>query len=216
MPKEPEAQHRLGPQRNPTIDAAVLDATRQLLTEKGYSGTTIDAIAALAGVGRPAIYRRWPSKAHIVNEAVYPVLDTDLGADIDSTLGVTGTMVAQVHALVQGAVALFASPATRAAVPGLMSEVRTDGALREVLVVRQLAGVRAELERRMAVGSEQGEIRAGVDVDTLLDILAGAAIFAMSVRDIDDPRPVADALADIILHGILPHEQSEDDTWNTE
>ncbi len=216
MPKEPEAQHRLGPQRNPTIDAAVLDATRQLLTEKGYTGTTIDAIAALAGVGRPAIYRRWPSKAHIVNEAVYPVLDTDLGADIDSTLGVTGTMADQVHALVQGAVALFASPATRAAVPGLMSEVRTDVALREVLVVRQLAGVRAELERRMAVGREQGEIRAGVDVDTLLDILAGAAIFAMSVRDIDDPGPVADALADIVLHGILPNEQWEDDTRNTE
>ncbi|QCB51193.1 TetR/AcrR family transcriptional regulator [Rhodococcus sp. PAMC28707] len=216
MPKEPEAQHRLGPQRNPTIDAAVLDATRQLLTDKGYAGTTIDAIAALAGVGRPAIYRRWPSKAHIVNEAVYPVLDTDLGADIDSTLGVTGTMADQVHALVQGAVTLFASPATRAAAPGLMSEVRTDGALREVLVVRQLAGVRAELERRLVAGREQGEIRAGVDVDTLLDILAGAAIFAMSVRDIADPGPVADALADIVLHGVLSTEQSEDDTRTTE
>ena len=36
MPKEPEAKHRLGPQRNPAIDAAVLEATRQLLVDKGY------------------------------------------------------------------------------------------------------------------------------------------------------------------------------------
>ncbi len=62
---------RLGPQRNPAIDEAVLQATRDLLVENGYAGTSIDAIATRAGVGRPAIYRRWPSKAHIVHDAVY-------------------------------------------------------------------------------------------------------------------------------------------------
>lgn len=84
MSKDSETQHRLGPQRNPAIDDAVLDATRQLLEEKGYAGTSIDAIATRAGVGRPAIYRRWPSKAHIVNDAIYPVLDVEQGADIDT------------------------------------------------------------------------------------------------------------------------------------
>ncbi|AQA25115.1 bacterial regulatory, tetR family protein [Rhodococcus sp. MTM3W5.2] len=203
MPKEPEAKHRLGPQRNPAIDAAVLEATRQLLVDKGYAGTSIDAIATLAGVGRPAIYRRWPSKAHIVNEAIYPVLDAEQGADL-TELGAEGSIADQVRALVQGAVALFASPATRAAAPGLMSEVRSNGELREVLVVRQLAGVRVELKRRLEAARERGEIRDGVDADTLLDIMAGAAIFALSVRDVDDPGPLADSLADIVLHGILP------------
>lgn len=209
MSKESEARHRLGPQRNPAIDAAVLDATRQLLADKGYSGTSIDAIATLAGVGRPAIYRRWPSKAHIVNEAVYPVLDAELGADIGTELGAEGTMADQIRALVHGAVALFAAPATRAAAPGLMSEVRSDGELRDVLVVRQLAGVRVELKRRLEAASERGEIRAGVDADVLLDILAGAAIFAMSVRDVEDPGPVSDALADIVLRGILPEGDAQ-------
>ncbi|MCZ4557662.1 AcrR family transcriptional regulator [Rhodococcus sp. PvR044] len=206
MPKEPEAKHRLGPQRNPAIDAAVLEATRQLLVEKGYAGTSIDAIATLAGVGRPAIYRRWPSKAHIVNEAIYPVLDAEEGADL-TELGTEGTIADQIRALVQGAVALFASPATRAAAPGLMSEVRTNGELREVLVVRQLAGVRVELKRRLEAARERGEIRDGVDADTLLDIMAGAAIFALSVRDVDDPGPLAESLADIVLRGILPPGQ---------
>ncbi|SEL52877.1 TetR/AcrR family transcriptional regulator [Rhodococcus maanshanensis] len=207
MPKETEAKHRLGPQRNPAIDAAVLEATRQLLADKGYAGTSIDAIATRAGVGRPAIYRRWPSKAHIVNEAIYPVLDAEQAADLGAGLGAEGPIADQVRALVHGAVALFAAPATRAAAPGLMSEVRTNAELREVLVVRMLAGVRVELKRRLEAAKERGEIRAGVDADTLLDIMAGAAIFAMSVRDVEDPGPFADSLADIVLHGIIPPGQ---------
>ncbi|MFC4603504.1 TetR/AcrR family transcriptional regulator [Rhodococcus kronopolitis] len=204
MTKESEAQHRLGPLRNPAIDAAVLETTRQLLMEKGYAGTSIDGIATRAGVGRQAIYRRWPSKAHIVNDAIYPLLDAQQGADIGTELGSEVAMDEQILTLVRGAVDLFAAPATRVAAPALMSEVRTNEELREILVVRQLAGVRIELKRRLDAARERGEIRDGVDADTLLDILAGAAIFAMSVRDVGEPGPFADSLADIVLRGILP------------
>ncbi len=205
MSKEREAKHRLGPQRDPAIDDAVLAATRQLLTEKGYPGTSIDAIATRAGVGRPAIYRRWPSKAHLVNDAVYPVLDTARDADIAAELGTGGTMADQIRDLVHGSVALFAAPPTRAAVPGLMSELRSDEALREVLVVRQLSGVRDELRRRLDAAVEAGEIRAGIDADTLLDVLGGAAIFALCIRDVRDTESLAATLTDVVLHGILPN-----------
>jgi AcrR family transcriptional regulator len=204
MSQEQVSKHRLGPQRDPAIDTAVLDATRQLLVERGYRGTSIDAIATRAGVGRPAIYRRWPSKAHIVNEAVYPVLDTDRDADIDAELGTSGAMPDQVRDLVYGALALFSIPATRAAVPGLMGELSTDEALRDVLVVRMLAGVRDELRRRLDAAVDAGEIRRGVDADVLLDILGGAAIFASCIREVSDIENVAAALTDIVLNGILP------------
>lgn len=206
MSKERVPKHRLGPQRDPAIDEAVLEATRQLLVERGYSGTSIDAIATRAGVGRPAIYRRWPSKAHIVNDAVYPVLDTDRDADIDAELGTSGAMPGQIRDLVHGAVALFASPATRAGVPGLISELRTDDALRDTLVVRQLAGVAVELRRRLDAAAEAGEIRSGVDADTLLDVLGGAAIFALCIRDVQDTENLAGRLTDLVLNGILPAE----------
>ncbi len=83
MSRQRQAQHRLGPQRNPAIDEAVLQATRDLLVENGYAGTSIDAIATRAGVGRPAIYRRWPSKAHIVHDAVYPVMESENVSDLE-------------------------------------------------------------------------------------------------------------------------------------
>src|SRR5690625_7263586 len=60
-----DSRHRLGPFRDPNVDSAVLDSTRRLLVERGYRDTSVDAIAEAAGVSRPTIYRRWPSKAHV-------------------------------------------------------------------------------------------------------------------------------------------------------
>lgn len=60
----------LGRPRDPRIDHTVLAATRELLAESGYGGLTVDAVAARAGVGKPAIYRRFGSKAELAFAAV--------------------------------------------------------------------------------------------------------------------------------------------------
>ncbi|KAA0024199.1 TetR/AcrR family transcriptional regulator [Antrihabitans cavernicola] len=199
MSESSTPKHRLGPQRNPEIDAAVLAATRALLIENGYAGVSIDAIAKRANVGRPTIYRRWPSKAHIVHEAVYPVLDFESAPDFE----LDGTVAEDVTRLIEGAVALFGDPATRAAAPGLMYESRTDDDLRKVLVTDQLERIRAALALRIQQATDSGELRAGVDADAVLDIVAGASIFALSVRDVADSQRLAASLVDVVLHGIL-------------
>ena len=78
-----------GRQRDPEIDAAVIAATLALLDEVGYAKLSIGAVAKRAGVYRPAIYRRWPTKQHLVTDAiastigVTPTPDTgDLRADL--------------------------------------------------------------------------------------------------------------------------------------
>ena len=68
---------RQGSRRDPTIDTEVMAAARRLLVERGYAATTIDLIATTAGVSRPAVYRRWSSKAQLVHEALFP----DLGPE---------------------------------------------------------------------------------------------------------------------------------------
>ncbi len=52
------------------LDARVLEAASALLAERGYEGMSVDAIAARAGVGKAAIYRRWAGKAELVLDVV--------------------------------------------------------------------------------------------------------------------------------------------------
>lgn len=60
-----------GRPRDPSCDRAILDATVELVSDHGYEGTSLDAIAARAGVSKPTIYRRWPGgKEELIVAAV--------------------------------------------------------------------------------------------------------------------------------------------------
>ena len=47
-----------------------MDAVVEILTEVGFRGLTIDAVAQRAGVGKASIYRRWPGKEQLVLDAL--------------------------------------------------------------------------------------------------------------------------------------------------
>lgn len=71
-------------------DPAILNATLAALTEHGYDATNMNDIAARAGVGKAAIYRRWSSKAALIADTlVYwrPDLVSDEAPDTGSLTG---------------------------------------------------------------------------------------------------------------------------------
>jgi AcrR family transcriptional regulator len=71
-------------------DPAILNAALAALTENGYDATNMDDIAARAGVGKAAIYRRWSSKAALITDTlVYwrPDLLTNEAPDTGSLAG---------------------------------------------------------------------------------------------------------------------------------
>ena len=73
-----------------TRDPAILNAALAELREHGYSQTNMNDIAARAGVGKAAIYRRWSSKAALMADAlVYwrPDLLTDDAPNTGSLKG---------------------------------------------------------------------------------------------------------------------------------
>ena len=53
----------------------MLDAALALLARDGFARMTMEAVAAKAGAGKPALYRRFGSKAELVVAAI----DTRLG-----------------------------------------------------------------------------------------------------------------------------------------
>jgi AcrR family transcriptional regulator len=68
----------VGRPRDETRDAAILEATLQVLGEAGYDLLTIDAVAAKAKASKATVYRRWSGKAALVVDAIQTInpLDT--------------------------------------------------------------------------------------------------------------------------------------------
>ncbi len=190
----PSRHRRQGSRRDPAIDEAVLAATRTLLVERGYSATTIDLIAATAGVSRPAVYRRWSSKAQLVHEAVFP----DLGPQPPE-----GDFIAEIARLCAGAVRMYGDPAVREAIPGLMVDLRSDRRLRRVISDRLEAAARSQLAARVDDASAAGLARRGISADILMDMIAGGAWYAVCVRHVTNTDRAAKELTDLVLHGVL-------------
>ena len=190
----PSRHRRQGSRRDPAIDEAVLAATRTLLVERGYSATTIDLIAATAGVSRPAVYRRWSSKAQLVHEAVFP----DLGPQPPE-----GDFIAEIARLCAGAVRMYGDPAVREAIPGLMVDLRSDRRLLRVVSDRLEAAARSQLAARVDDASAAGLARHGISADILMDMIAGGAWYAVCVRHVTNTDRAAKELTDLVLHGVL-------------
>ena len=163
-----------GRPRNPLIDEAVLRAAAELVLEVGYADLTIAAIAERAGTSRPAIYRRWPSKAHLVHEAAF--------RDGDEALALpdTGSLHDDLAEMLRRTAAAFAHPVARALTPGLMAEIAADPTLHPALLER-FGGAWKGFHDRIAVAEERGEARAGVDADVLIETLAGAALMRLLI-----------------------------------
>jgi AcrR family transcriptional regulator len=68
--RESKLRQRTDGRLDRSRDPIILDAALAELTEHGYANTNMNDIAARAGVGKAAIYRRWSSKAALMTDVV--------------------------------------------------------------------------------------------------------------------------------------------------
>ncbi|MEJ2858363.1 MULTISPECIES: TetR/AcrR family transcriptional regulator [unclassified Saccharothrix] len=155
-----------GRPRSTEIDRALTDATLDLLTEVGYDALTLDAVASRAGVSRPALYRRWPTKLHLVANAALssvPMSDPDTGSAREDLLVLANALVDGLSWVV------LAVHAEARRVPGLV----------EGFLGRRHAMV-AEVVRR---GVARGQLRADVDPELVRDLLFGPLVYHWLATD---------------------------------
>ncbi|MCG5217473.1 TetR-like C-terminal domain-containing protein [Streptosporangium sp. KLBMP 9127] len=157
---------RTGRPRDERVDAAILAATRDVLTETGYARLTMDAVAARAGAGKAAIYRRYATKQELVYAATVHDLDLRIPPD-------TGSLTTDLKALIDDILATMGSPTALGSVPGLMADVSADPALaarfQQTFVARQQECITAVLDRAV----HRGELQDKPDLDVLHALLAG-------------------------------------------
>lgn len=186
-----------GRPRDRRIDGAVLGATAELLVEVGYADLTMDSVAERAGTTKPAIYRRWRSKAHLVHEAAFPAEGERM------QIPDNGVLAEDLRAMVRNAVGMLAHPVARAAIPGLVSEFVADPGLHAALLERLQAGALGAARDRLVAAAAAGEARADLDPDAVIEAMAGTALIALLFRgnaDLDDAW--IDTLTTLLLRGI--------------
>jgi len=160
----------VGRPRDPRVDESVRRAALELLVEDGYQATSIQAIARRAGVSAPSIYRRWSSKAELIEAAVFPsdlVEPTPLGADL-------GTELTDYCRRILG---YLAQPAVRAAIPGLLTEYQTDPHMWQRLMARTVRPMQESFEAFLRDGGR----RPSGSVDALFEVMLGA-LFARALN----------------------------------
>jgi AcrR family transcriptional regulator len=176
-----------GRPRDPDVDAAILGAALQLLAEVGYQEMSIATIASTAGVGRPAIYRRYRSKADVVVDAILHVTDRpepDLPSDSRRALRV----------LLGAASGAVTTPGGMAVLGSLLAEQRRDPELLAAFRARILDPRRAIVHRVLEQGIDAGEITPDADREAIDGLLFGA-LLARSILG----QPVDDAWIDRVL-----------------
>lgn len=188
---EPPSGHE---RRRARSQHLVLHATKEMLAEVGFSGLTIEGVAAKAGVAKTTIYRRYRSKS-----------DLALGVLLDmvgevSTQPYRRDTRTELVLLVARTAELMSTTVLGRVMQGLVPEIAADPELaliyREQVVSRRVADVTALVERGVA----RGELRPELDPDLVTDLLLGPLYYRLFLSG----EPLGPEFAEQLVSTLMP------------
>ncbi|MFF9348516.1 TetR/AcrR family transcriptional regulator [Streptomyces sp. NPDC014734] len=179
--------------KGPRAAEAIFDTTLRHLSERGYAGLTIEAVAQDAGVNKTTIYRWWPSKPALLRAALLHARVLDI--DIPDTGSLRGDLIALTEQVV-----------------GLLTDGRTEPIARAMLsgtglpddelaaLTRDFFADRLSREQPVFVrAAARGELPEHVDPMLLLDLVAGAVWMRVLLRRGPLPTGFARDVVDAVL-----------------
>lgn len=182
-----------GRPRSKRSEEAILRATTSLLADERYANFTVGKVAARARASKSTIYRRWPTKEHLVIEAFnrWPALTPhDRGDVMADLLGLYRQFLRILH-----------QPPSNAIMPTLVAERAHNPALAAVfdpLMQRRRDPVRVVLERAM----ERGELPHQTNVELAVDAIMGVTVLRMYFIPGDLSIPAIREFLTVLLRGL--------------
>jgi AcrR family transcriptional regulator len=188
---------RLGRPRDAELDERILDATLELLAERGFEHTTMDDVAHRAAVAKATVYRRYPSKEDLAVDAVKRLFEQEV--PVPDTGSFRGDLE-QVYAnLLEFAATENGQALIRLAVTEACREERVAAMYLGWLRGRE-AACRAVFERAI----ERGELRADVPQRVLFEWVPALLVLRAVMGDHPVDPTNAAALVDLALRGVAP------------
>ena len=182
-----------GRPRSEASTQAVLTAAERLFGANGYSGTSIEAIAKEAGVGKQTVYRWWPTKSHLAAE-IYEKL-----APRSKIAPDTGNLRSDIATMLRTLFDAYAAGPAAALLSGLIVEAQGSNAsamdFRKGFFDRRRVITVAVFEK----ARDRGEITSDTNIELLSDMLIGTIWMRLLTGHAPMNRIFAEELADHLV-----------------
>jgi AcrR family transcriptional regulator len=163
--------------RNTESAGLILAAAADTLLRSGYDGLVVDELARSVGVAKTTVYRRWPTKNHLV---VSVVSGWQADAHVPDSGDTPSDVVDDLTAIVAGMCrALDPAPMRRLVAELAAARMRDDvlGSSIDALWAERRAATATVLARGMASGA----LRADLDAELVMDQIAGAVYYRVLI-----------------------------------
>ena len=174
--------------------ATILDAVRALLQERSVRDLTMEAVAKRAGVGKPTLYKWWPSKAALVLAMFHERLAREPAAMRAATVEAeirdrAKTLIREFHGLFGKVMA------------ELIAEGQSDPKVLQDLYQQHIAERRGNMAAEIERAKASGEFREDTNPELLVDAIFGTIYYRMLLRITPLDEAFGDKLVDQVLSG---------------
>ena len=177
--------------------AVIMDAVYALLEEKSVRDLTIEAVAKRAGVGKPTLYKWWPTKATLVLamlcERMAPKLEKPTVLTAEQSLRF------RVGSLINA----FNGPFGKI-VAGLIAEGQSEPAVLQEFFDRWVSPRRDATIADLQRGKDTGELRSEAEPQLLNDAIFGAIYYRMLLRSGPLTKQFGEELVEQVIRGHRP------------
>jgi AcrR family transcriptional regulator len=180
--------------RGEAFTSAVLDAALTQLAEVGYERLSIPQVAGSAGVNKTSVYRRWPSKADLVRDAL--AVPMSHAGDAPNTGALRTDLIA-----LAGTVAAFTQSRVGTA---LIRVMLAEGGNPEVHALANAAYSEADKHGPWIViqrAMQRGELSSLADPSLMLFTIAGAIMHRVFVEQRDTSEEFLKQIVELVLYG---------------
>ena len=152
-----------------------MDAVYGLLKEKPARDLTMDAVAKRAGVGKPTLYKWWPSKASLIMAMFHERFGGTL--EVPEANTAEEALRTRVKHLIAQCNELFGK-----VIADLVAEGQGDPSVLEELYESHIRPRRASTVADIERGIASGEFLAGTDPELLLDAIVAPVYLRLLLR----------------------------------
>lgn len=162
-----------GRPRDPQVDDLIMKAALELFVERGVEGANVERIAKRAGVAKVTIYRRWPSSEALLVQA----LERARTVVPEERLWAENAGPSD-ERLMDSWVTTLGDPRYRAVLAQLIGSSTSHPDLLATYREQYLRPRRRLVREALAADVDP---EADVDIDTVIDMVVGAALYRMLV-----------------------------------